>query len=111
MKKNNVSYDKIKKKINKIKNLKKDFRNSAKHYILSEKKELLYKINFNTKKEKENVSNDEILYFKVPNKEELNKLLYKLHANQFHCNYLIVQNSFKQKHIEYYGINSLIEGM
>ena len=96
MKKNNVSYDKIKKKINKIKNLKKDFRNSAKHYILSEKKELLYKLKFNTKKEKENVSNDEILYFKVPNKEELNKLLYKLHANQFHCNYLIVQNSFKK---------------
>ncbi len=52
MKKNNVSYDKIKKKINKIKNLKKDFRNSAKHYILSEKKNYYINLNLTQKKKK-----------------------------------------------------------
>jgi len=59
-KKNKVSYEEIKKKTNKIKNLKKNFRNSAKHYILSQKKELLYKRKLNTTKEKEKGSNDVI---------------------------------------------------
>ena len=51
----------------------------------------------------------EILNLKVPTKDELNQLLYNLHANQFHCNYSVVQRIFKQKGIRYYGINSLID--
>ena len=45
----------------------------------------------------------------MPKLTELNNLLYDLYANQFHCNYSIVQNNLKEKGIGYYGLNSLIE--
>ena len=93
----NIWYDEIKKKVNHIKNLKKDFRYSSKHYILSTNKELIYKKKF-IKKGINIIENKyEILNLKAPKLDELNNLLYELYANQFHCNYSIVQNTFKKK--------------
>ena len=89
-KQSNIAYDEIKKKVNHIKNLKKDFRNSSKHYILTGNKELIYKRKFITKDKIRAENKYEILTLKVPKIDELNSLLYDLHANQFHCNYSMV---------------------
>ena len=92
-----------------IKNLKKEFRKASKHYTLSSNNELLY-IRYITKKDPITKKNTKVkLNLKVPTVKELNLKLYELHAGQFHCNYIDVQDSFKRNNIGFYGINEIIE--
>ena len=97
------------KKLYNIKNMKKEFRISAKSYKLTENGDLIYLRNFNEKDKLTKKWVKKTLELKVPTVNELNEKLYEYHALKFHCNYKDVQELFKQNNIGYYGLNSLIE--
>ena len=110
--KKNIDADlikKINKNTNNIKNMKKEFRKTAKQYLITEKKDLYYKRVYKIKNILNGLYEEKHLILKVPTVKELNEKLYEYHADNFHCNYKEVQNKFKQNKIGYYGINSLIE--
>ena len=73
-----------KKEIINIKNLKNQFKRSAKNYKLTETNELLHKTKIKEYNSKTNSYNYSYQYFHVPTINELNNKLYELHTQNFH---------------------------
>ena len=78
---------KINKNTNNIKNMKKEFRKTAKQYFITERKELYYKRIYKIKNILNGLYEEKNLSLKVPTVKELDEKLYEYHSDNFHCNY------------------------
>ena len=69
----------------------------------------LYHTKIKYKNKEDNKIEYKDLSFIVPTVDLLNSKLIEFHVNNFHCNYVDVQQFFKDNNIGFYGLNKLIE--